>query len=252
MQVHVNMDGIRRCGPGKVKLCSCVLIPADAGKHTHSGRVPTLPATSHLYVSQNNTLIWIIHVPLSLSRTTSLPCLSFPIHTTTPPLPGNTHSAMSTRSSIHKLDREESAGSVLGVRPKGSHAPHPHDSDDGRVDRDYFGQQCDTSDMKVSAKDADRRGSRSTDVCEQHMGKSQRLVRKFEIVSTIGFTSCVMGYVKPELLLYGRDKNISDADSYLSLVPRKFFWSPVESASETEDLLGCFGPWSGQIVANSS
>jgi hypothetical protein len=27
------------------------------------------------------------------------------------------------------------------------------------------------------------------------MGKSQHLVRKFEMVSTIGFTSCVMGYV---------------------------------------------------------
>jgi hypothetical protein len=28
------------------------------------------------------------------------------------------------------------------------------------------------------------------------MGKSQRLVRKFEMVSTIGFTSCVMGYAR--------------------------------------------------------
>ena len=44
------------------------------------------------------------------------------------------------------------------------------------------------------------------------MGKSQRLVRKFEMVSTIGFTSCVMGYVRHTVISRYSGNNIIAGD----------------------------------------
>lgn len=40
------------------------------------------------------------------------------------------------------------------------------------------------------------RGSIVADWVLQRMGKPQQLKRNFEMISTIGFTSCVMGYVR--------------------------------------------------------
>lgn len=64
---------------------------------------------------------------------------------------------MSTTSSRLTLDLEMSNGSLRRIRPY--YSPHSslsprspvRDLLDGRVDRDYFGQKDDVSDMKVSA-----------------------------------------------------------------------------------------------------
>lgn len=66
---------------------------------------------------------------------------------------------MSATSSRLELDFEMASGGLRRTRPYSSpHSPLSprsplRDLFDGRVDRDYFGQQEDISDMKVSALD---------------------------------------------------------------------------------------------------
>lgn len=52
---------------------------------------------------------------------------------------------------------------------------------DGEDEKDHDGNHHDKMDM-------------------QRMGKPQQLKRNFEMVSTIGFTSCVMGSVTPQVV----------------------------------------------------
>lgn len=179
------------------------------------------------------------------------------IHTSVTP---NLHLTMSVSSSRQTLDLEMSSGSTRRARP----SPSPHsplsprspvrDMFDGRVDRDYFGQKDDVSDMKVSAICVALSNLRIADFQNQRMGKSQHLARKFEMVSTIGFTSCVMGYVRRLVTsrCAGTRRTAEDTDFLFSPVLRRFCWPPVESVCGMEGLLGFSGRWSGSPVANSS
>ena len=78
---------------------------------------------------------------------------ALPIYITIPSITFDLYHAISTRSSLRRLDLEDSTGNVRRVRSHHSPAPRPLESFDGRADRDYFGQKSDVSDMKVSARD---------------------------------------------------------------------------------------------------
>jgi hypothetical protein len=123
---------------------------------------------------------------------------------------------MSATSSLQTLDLEKSNGSVQRVQSRRPSAPASYEFD-GRTDDDYFGHQEDVSDMKVGAVILLERFSASTntDIHGQRMRKSQRLVRNFEMVSTMGFTSCVMGYVKSHRLPFEGHEILLDARLYL-------------------------------------
>lgn len=59
--------------------------------------------------------------------------------------------------------------------------------------KDHDGNDQDKSDMRVCALSFERQWTYLANAISQRMGKPQQLRRKFEMVSTIGFTSCVMG-----------------------------------------------------------
>ena len=137
-------------------------MPIDVGKHI---RTPAEWMASnkpcicrHDIVYTTSSLLSVVspseHFPISTELIPNHIIIIIIIHPSVAP---NSRLTMSTTSSRHALDLEMSSGSIRRARP----TPSPHsplsprspvrDLFDGRVDRDYFGQKDDASDMKVSA-----------------------------------------------------------------------------------------------------
>lgn len=123
-------------------------------EHSNPGRVDDFKEAVSL--QKRHRLHDFILVFDNITIENTIPISAELILTTSSSVAPNSHLAMSATSSRHTLDLEISNCSTRRARP----TPSPRsplsprspvrDLFDGRVDRDYFGQKDDISDMKVS------------------------------------------------------------------------------------------------------
>ena len=128
-------------------------MPTLEGKHaqTRAECVPTLPYLCRQCTA--STLSIVVQYAIAIENICPIFTKLFSLTTSY----SSVAPTMSATSSRLTLDFELSRGSLRRTRPYSSpHSPQSprspvRDLFDGRVDRDYFGQKDDVSDMKVSA-----------------------------------------------------------------------------------------------------